>query len=63
MFGSFIFRTIAIPARIAMALVLMSLGVATAFAQNPGLNNIQHIVFIIKENRSFDNYFGDVSRR
>jgi len=41
-----------------MALVLMSLGVATAFAQNPGLNNIQHIVFIIKENRSFDNYFG-----
>ncbi len=58
MFGSFIFRTIAIPARIAMALVLMSLGVATAFAQNPGLNNIQHIVFIIKENRSFDNYFG-----
>lgn len=58
MFGSFIFRTIVIPARIAMALVLMSLGVATAFAQNPGLNNIQHIVFIIKENRSFDNYFG-----
>ena len=24
----------------------------------PGLNKIQHIVFIIKENRTFDNYFG-----
>ena len=58
MLGSFIFRTIAVPARIAMALVLVSLGVATAFAQSAGLNNIQHIVFIIKENRSFDNYFG-----
>src|SRR5262244_3890051 len=23
-----------------------------------GLNKIQHIVFIIKENRTFDNYFG-----
>jgi phospholipase C len=29
-----------------------------ASAQTTGLNNIQHIVFIIKENRSFDNYFG-----
>lgn len=25
---------------------------------NGGINQIQHIVFIIKENRSFDNYFG-----
>jgi len=24
----------------------------------PGFGNIQHIVFIVKENRSFDNYFG-----
>ena len=24
----------------------------------PGLSNIQHIVFIVKENRSFDEYFG-----
>lgn len=24
----------------------------------PGMQNIQHIVFIIKENRTFDNYFG-----
>jgi phospholipase C len=24
----------------------------------PGLGNIKHIVFIIKENRSFDQYFG-----
>lgn len=24
----------------------------------PGMNQIQHIVFMIKENRSFDNYFG-----
>jgi phospholipase C len=24
----------------------------------PGMTNIQHIVFIIKENRTFDNYFG-----
>ncbi len=23
-----------------------------------GLNNIQHIIFIVKENRTFDNYFG-----
>ena len=58
MFGSFVVRPFVIPARIAMALVLMSLGVATAFAQSTSLNNIQHIVFIIKENRSFDNYFG-----
>ncbi len=25
---------------------------------DPGLANIQHIVFIVKENRTFDNYFG-----
>ena len=24
----------------------------------PGLRNIQHVIFIIKENRTFDNYFG-----
>lgn len=24
----------------------------------PGMNQIQHVVFLIKENRSFDNYFG-----
>jgi phospholipase C len=26
--------------------------------QFPGLNKIQHIVFMVKENRTFDNYFG-----
>src|SRR5262249_10319453 len=25
---------------------------------HPGLRRIQHIVFIVKENRTFDNYFG-----
>src|SRR5712692_7010147 len=27
-------------------------------AGNKGLEQIQHIVFIVKENRTFDNYFG-----
>jgi phospholipase C len=29
-----------------------------AAAQPPGMNQIKHIVFIVKENRSFDQYFG-----
>ncbi len=31
---------------------------ALAQASSSGLNKIDHIVFIVKENRSFDNYFG-----
>ncbi|MBI3660446.1 alkaline phosphatase family protein [Candidatus Acetothermia bacterium] len=31
---------------------------AQPVAMPPGLEKIQHIVFIIKENRTFDNYFG-----
>src|SRR5579872_96582 len=27
-------------------------------AAQQGINKIQHIVFLVKENRSFDNYFG-----
>ena len=32
--------------------------VRTRRAVDPGLANIEHIVFIVKENRTFDNYFG-----
>jgi phospholipase C len=40
--------------------LLLSLASKPAAAQTlpPGLSNIQHIVFIVKENRSFDEYFG-----
>ena len=31
---------------------------ADAVAKHPGLQNIQHLVFIVQENRSFDHYFG-----
>src|SRR4029077_17964131 len=40
---------------------LLPLGLTVAPASQPpppGMKNIQHIVFIIKENRSFDQYFG-----
>jgi len=30
----------------------------SSHAQKPGLSQIQHIVFIVKENRGFDEYFG-----
>jgi len=36
------------------SIVVAILGVSSCLAQNP----IQHVVFIVKENRSFDNYFG-----
>jgi phospholipase C len=39
----------------------LPLGLTVAPASQPpppGMTNIQHIVFIIKENRTFDNYFG-----
>jgi phospholipase C len=49
-------------------LLLVILGSATLWAQNDsssqpaapatGINLIQHVVFIVKENRSFDSYFG-----
>jgi phospholipase C len=58
MIRNVIFMRVVILVRLAMALAFTSLGVAAAFAQDASLNNIQHIVFIIKENRSFDNYFG-----
>ena len=35
-----------------------SAGSVTSAAGPDGLNKIQHIVFVIKENRTFDNYFG-----
>ncbi len=41
-------------------LFVSSLILPKAFAADPpqGLNKIQHVVFMVKENRSFDNYFG-----
>src|SRR5271169_3356520 len=56
-----------------VASILAAVGVALVFAHghqqrtlsvppnhpnSAGLGTIEHIVFIIKENRSFDNYFG-----
>jgi len=40
--------------------LLLPIASKTAIAQTvpPGLTNIQHVVFIVKENRSFDEYFG-----
>ena len=42
------------------SLLLISPSPSAQTPPNPqlGINNIQHIVFIIKENRTFDNYFG-----
>jgi phospholipase C len=39
-------------------LLLATFAFAQVPAAPPGLNSIQHIVFIVKENRTFDNYFG-----
>jgi phospholipase C len=44
-------------------LILLLLGsflsdVALAQASPPGIKNISHVIWIIQENRSFDNYFG-----
>jgi phospholipase C len=39
-------------------LLLAMLAFGQIPAAPPGLNSIQHIVFIVKENRTFDNYFG-----
>jgi len=36
---------------------LAKTGVQSRYVEN-GLGNIEHIVFIVKENRTFDNYFG-----
>jgi len=48
--------------RTALVFLFIAAGVflaaAPSRAQSGGLSNIQHIVFIVQENRSFDNYFG-----
>jgi len=47
-----------------LATILLGVPSASAQSSNPqarvpdGINKIQHIVFIVKENHSFDNYFG-----
>ncbi len=33
-------------------------GALKKWLDETGLSNIQHIVFVVKENRTFDNYFG-----
>lgn len=39
-------------------LLLSALTLAQVQPPPAGLSSIQHIVFIVKENRTFDNYFG-----
>src|SRR5271168_955458 len=41
-----------------LALVLLQVATLAPQASAQGINNIQHVVFIVKENRSFDNMFG-----
>ncbi len=38
--------------------VCLSLGLTPAWLRAQGISKINHVVFIVKENRSFDNYFG-----
>src|SRR5215472_17891114 len=43
---------------IAICLETRPIAIAQAPAMPPGLEKIQHFVFIMQENRSFDHYFG-----
>ena len=49
------FRRIDVGVLVLCALVA---GCATSGGASPGVNQIQHVVIIVKENHSFDNYFG-----
>ncbi len=44
--------------KLSLGLLLLQLLLLGSNALAQGINKVQHIVFIVKENRSFDNYFG-----
>jgi phospholipase C len=45
-----------------VALIFTFLFPNFALSQNQGLNQINHIIFLAQENRSFDHYFGELRR-
>jgi phospholipase C len=52
------FLSLWLPVTVASFLSMAAKPCVSQTSPPPGLSNIQHIVFIVKENRSFDEYFG-----